>query len=470
MKTTATFGVIVGNRGFFAEDLAREGREEILQVLKTEGIRSIILPLKDSKTGAVETWEDAKKCARLFREAWDQIDGVLVSLPNFGEERAIADALRLSGLSVPVLIQAYPDDLSRMTMDCRRDSFCGKLSLCNNLKQYGIPFSLTRQHTVSPASAAFRQDLGWFASVCRVVRGLRSLRIGAIGARPAAFNTVRFSEKLLELQGITVETLDLSEVFGRTERMDSRSPRVLEKIRKIKRYLSTSGIPAHVFPKMAKFALVVEDWMEDKELNASAIQCWTAIEEYFGIVPCTVMSMMSEALLPSACEMDVTGAVAMAALQFASGKPSALMDWNNNYKSDPEKTVLFHCSNFPRSFIQNVRMDMQEIIAGVVGKENSYGTCTGRIVPGPFTFLRVSTDDESGEILSYFGEGEFTRNPLKTFGSYGVARIKGLQTLLHVLCSVGFEHHVAVNLSRSASVLEEALDHYLNWNAYYHRG
>src|SRR3954452_18223714 len=205
-----TMGVIVGNRGFFPDQLAKSGREEIIHALSRVGIDAIVLGTEDSKHGAVETHEEAKRCAALFRKNSDKIDGVVVTLPNFGDERAIADTLRLARLDVPVLIQATPDDASKMTILHRRDSFCGKMSACNNLRQYGIPYSLTRLHTVSPDSQDFKNDLAWFAAICRIVNGFRNLRIGSIGARPTAFNTVRYSEKMLERSGVSVETLDLS--------------------------------------------------------------------------------------------------------------------------------------------------------------------------------------------------------------------------------------------------------------------
>src|SRR5271155_2867754 len=192
-----TIGVIVGNRGFFPGELAKVGREEMIQALAKAGIDCVVLGPEDSKYGAVETRDEAKRCAALFRKNSDLLDGVIVSLPNFGDERAIADTLRLARLDVPVLVQATPDDASKMTILHRRDSFCGKMSACNNLRQYGIPYSLTKLHTVAVDSDDFRTDLGWFAAVCRVTNGLRNLRVGCIGARPTNFNTVRYSEKLL---------------------------------------------------------------------------------------------------------------------------------------------------------------------------------------------------------------------------------------------------------------------------------
>lgn len=463
-----TLGVIVGNRGFFPDHLAKSGREEILKVLEDAGMDAVVLTPEESKYGAVETRDESHRCAELFRRNAARIDGVIVTLPNFGEERAIADTLRWADLRVPVLIQATPDTPGKMGITHRRDSFCGKMSACNNLKQYGIPYSLTSLHTEAPDSPEFARDLQWFAAVCRVVRGFRNLRVGAIGARPTAFNTVRYSEKLLEHSGISIETLDLSEVLGRIERMKDTDDRAQSKLDEIRKYVSTNGVPAAALMKMAKLGAVIQEWMKDTEVSVSAVQCWTSMEENLGVVPCTVMSMMSDGLLSSACEVDICGVIGMHALRLASGTPSALLDWNNNYGNDPNKAVCFHCSNLPKHFFRDVVMDFQAIIAGTVGKENTYGTCVGLVKSGPMSFARFSTDDIDGRIRGYVGEGRFTDDPLNTFGGAGVVQIPELQRLLHYICKEGFEHHVAANLSTVASSVHEAASNYLGWDMYWH--
>jgi L-fucose isomerase-like protein len=463
-----TLGLIVGNRGFFPDHLAKSGREEMLGVLSKAGVSVVALTTEQSKYGAVETYDEALRCAELFKAHADALDGVVVTLPNFGDERAIADAMRLSRLRVPVLVQATPDTPSKMGITHRRDSFCGKMSACNNLRQYGIPYSLTSLHTESPESPEFAKDLEWFLAVCRVVKGLRNLRIGALGARPTAFNTVRYSEKLLEASGISVETLDLSEVLGRISRMKDSEPAAAAKLQTIQKYVATSDIPQAALMKMAKLGAVIDDWMKATHLQISAVQCWTSLEENLGVVPCTVMSMMSDSLLSSACEVDVCGVLGMHALQLASQTPSALLDWNNNYGGDTNKAVCFHCSNLPKHFFKEVRMDYQAIIAGTVGKENTFGTCVGQVKAGDMCFARFSTDDTAGKIRGYTGSGRFTDDPLETFGGAGVVEIPGLQKLLHYICENGFEHHVAANFSRVAPAVHEAAVRYLGWEMYAH--
>jgi len=467
MKKT-TFGVIVGNRGFFPDILAKQGRKNILEVLKKNGFGAVTLSMQQTKYGAVESFEDAKRCASLFAQKREQIDGIIVTLPNFGDEKAVAETIKRSGLNVPILIHAEPDEPGKMGIANRRDSFCGKISVCNNLRQAGIPFTLTRTHTIKVTSDEFKKDLNDFASTCRIAGGLKNARFGAIGARTGAFNTVRYSEKLLELSGITVETMDLSEILGRIARLADNDRGVKKKLNAIKTYISTESIPADKLLKMAKFGYIVDQWAGEAELNGTAIQCWTSLEEFFGVVPCTLMSMMSESLMPSACEVDVMGLLSMYILQLAGGSPCALLDWNNNYGSDPDRCVLFHCSNLPKSFFKDSRMDYQQIIAGSVGKENTYGTVVGPIAPGKATFCRTTTDDAAGVISAYMGEGEFTRDRLSTFGGYGVMKVANLQTLMQYICRMGFEHHVAVSRIEKAESIAEALDNYMGWEVYRH--
>ncbi|KPL82174.1 fucose isomerase [Thermanaerothrix daxensis] len=466
----ATLAVIVGNRDFFPDRLVTEARRDILALFNELDIEPVILDENETKFGSVETYAHAKACADLFRKHRDRIDGVLVTLPNFGDEKGVADTIKLSGLEVPILVQAYPDDLSQFTLERRRDAFCGKISVCNNLRQYGFPFSLTRLHTVNPLSESFKEDLLRFVGVCRVVKGLRNARLGMIGARPNAFNTVRFSEKLLQAFGISVSTIDLSEIFAAANKLANDDPMVLAKLDEIHAYAKTEGVPGGSLVRMAKLGIVISDWMRENDLQATAIQCWNSVQRNFGVNVCTLMSMMSEKLMPSACEADITGVLSMYALQLASGRPSALVDWNNNYGDDPDRCVFFHCGNWAKSFLPDIAVKTAEILGTTLGEENTYGAVAGRVPAGPVTFARITTDDFNGLIRAYVGEGELTDDPLDTFGSRAVVHVSNLQKLLQYICKNGFEHHVAMNGSHVAAVLVEAFETYFGWDVYHHQG
>jgi L-fucose isomerase-like protein len=322
---------------------------------------------------------------------------------------------------------------------------------------------------MSPSDPIFLSDLLKFLGVCRVVNGLRNARVGAIGARPGAFNTVRYSEKILDAHGISVTTVDFSEILGNIERLDSKDPRINTKLNEVKSYADATSVPDISMIKIAKMGIVLDEFMNENGLHTSAIQCWTSLQENYGVNVCTNMSMMSNGMLPSACEVDVMGALSMYALQLASGSPSALADWNNNYGGEQDKCVMFHCGNWPKNLVENIQISNAPILGSAIGIEKTYGAMEGRTPAAPLTYGRLSTDDNTGSILTYIGEGQFTDDALDTFGMRAVAQIPGLEELMQFVCENGFEHHVAINKSQSADILDEAFSKYLGWEVYYHK-
>jgi len=471
-KDKLTFGLIVGTRGVFSSELARIGREELIAQVTKLGHQAVVLPPEATPTGVVETIADAKKCAALFNQHRDRIDGMIISLPNFGDELGIINTLQWTKLGVPVLVQACDDDLDKLDTQHRRDSFCGKLSVCNNLVQYGIPFTDTVTHTVTINSPAFVDDLEKFAGVCRVVNGLRGARIGAIGARPGAFQTMRASEKLLQASGITVVPVDLSEIIAAAAKVDVAGSRAKQKLAEMKAYGKTptgiSNIDAK-FERNVRLFVAIEDWMNANEIDAAGVQCWTSIQQNYGCAACLTMSMMSDSLRPCACEVDIAGVTAMYALVLASGKAAALVDWNNNYGTDRDKCVAQHCSNYPKSFIgKSVEVSTLDVLGTALGAENCFGAVKGKAEPGSMTYLRISTDDRNGRIRGYLGQGEFTSDPFNMSGGIAVCRIEGLQRLFKHICKQGFEHHCAMVRTHCAEVVQEAVTTYLGWDLYVH--
>ena len=462
-----TLAIIVGNKDFFPDHFVTTARNEITSLLEARSVKYVLLDDKSTYLGAVESFKDAKICADLFKRHRDQIDGILVVLPNFSDEKGIAETIKLSGLNVPILVQAYPDDLNDMRPENRRDVFCGKMSVCNNLYQFGFPFTLTKLHTVNPNTDSFKQDLDKFLAVCRVVNGLRNARFGAIGMRPFAFNTVRYSEKLMQDFGISVIPTEVGDVIAAAKKRDDGEDDVQEKLKKIKGYVNTDGVPEESLLKMAKLGTVIDDFIEQNELDGTGIQCWVALQQRLGVNACTLMSMMGEEGKPSACEVDIMGTIAMYAMQLASGVPSACVDTNNNYGDDPDRCVLFHCGNWPKCY-GPAKMNYAPILASTLGQENVYGSLDMHVPAGPLTLCRISTDDINGLIRAYVAEGDFTDDPLDTFGCHAVSHVPRLQELMHFICKNGFEHHVLMNASHIGDVLVEAFETYFGWDVYRH--
>lgn len=470
-KERMCFGIIIGTRAYFNSELAKDVRKQLLRTLADEGYDYVILPEDATPTGSssIETREDGLKCAELFRQNRDRIDGIIVSLPNFGFEIGIINAISVADLNVPILVQACDDENDKVDLDSRRDAFCGKISVCNNLYQYGIPFTDTTLHTYSIYSELLAKDINKFAGICRVVNGLRHARVGAIGARPAGFQTVRASEKLLQKSGITVVPVDLSEILGAARKIEDTDVELLKKLEEIKCY---AVVPKEYSDKLvlqAKFGVAVERWIEANQIDAVAVQCWDSLEQNYGCAACVTMSMLGEKLLPAACEVDIAGAVSMYALTLAAQGQSALLDWNNNFAEDRNKCVCTHCGNFPKSFVRNdLKLGTLGVLGRTLGKVNTFGAVYGKVTKGDFIFFRISTDDTKGVIKAYLGTGEITDDPYGMDGCIAVTKVDNLQILMKHICKNGFEHHVAMVRNDVKDILNEAIEGYLGWNLYVH--
>lgn len=464
------FGVIVTTRSFFPSHLVSTARTQIQTLLKEKGFGCVMVGETDTQYGAVRTHEEAKVCARLFHEHRDEIDGILCILPNFGEELGVAEAIDLADLHVPVLVQAVDDDFDKLDMQNRRDAFCGKISLCNNLCQRGIPFTLTRQHTCELDSSLFSGDVDRFAAICRVVNGLRGARVAMLGARPVAFNTVRYSEKILQKYQIAVQTVDMSEIiFGAMGEKDATL--IAHKVEEIRRYGKVASfISDEKIDRQARLCLAIENAVEALDCDASTVQCWDSVENNYGCATCLAMSMMGEQGKPSACESDVMGAVSMLAASLATGTPSALMDWNNNIRNESDRCVCLHCSNFPKSFMRDDAMEIEclDVLGSTLGKENCFGACKGSVAPGDMTYLRLTTDDAKGVMKMYVGEGRFEQEIIPTKGGVAHCCIDNLQELMRYICKNGYEHHVCFVRGHVADVLQEAMETYFGIEVYHH--
>ncbi len=465
------FGVIITNRSFFPAHLVISERKNLLNRLAEKGHEAILLSETETPLGAVMSLSDAKSCAALFQKNREEIGGVLVILPNFGDEIAVAETLDRAKLNVPILIVACDDDLNKLELINRRDAFCGKLSVMNNLYQRGIRFTQTKRHTLDLNGAEFGEEVERFAGICRVVRGLSRARIGAIGARPDAFHTVRYSEKLLQASGITVSTVDLSEIIARAQAMEHGAA-VDEMMTKIRAYGRIGPkVSKEKIERQAKLALTLEAWVAENECDASAVQCWDSIQNNYGCATCLSMSMMGESGRPSACEMDVTGAVTMLALQLASGSPSAYLDWNNNWGAENNVCINLHCSNFPKSFFghEDIEIGTLDVLGTTLGQENTFGAIKAQVSEGPMTFAKITTDDRNGRIKAYVGEGNFRADKVPTPGGVALCQVDNLQELLLYMGRNGYEHHVAMSRGQTADILVEAFSNYLGWDVYRHQ-
>ncbi len=457
--TKTTFALFFGNRGFFPADLMDAAREELPRVLKALGHDSLMLDRDATRNGAVETTAEGEVYARFLHENKGKFGGVILCLPNFGDETGGIAALRDCG--VPILIHAYPDEMDKMAPARRRDAFCGKFSMMDVFFQYGLKFTAIKPHTVAPSSPRFAENIRYFDGVCRVTNGLRKMVVGAIGARTTAFKTVRIDEVALQRCGITMETLDLSDVFKRMESVAKDGTYDAKKAA-LEACGSWSGVPDEAADKLIRLGVTLDDIIDEYRMDAIALRCWVEMQKHLGISPCVLLGELNDRGIPAACEVDAGNAVAMYALSLASYAPATCLDWNNNYGDDDDKCILFHCGPVPPSMMAGEgRVSDHAILANAVGEGRSYGCNQGRIAPTPFTFGSMMT--LGGRPRFYLGTGEFTDDPIPAdfFGCAGVAHIGGLQDVLLHVGKQGYRHHVSATRGDVVAPVREALTNYL---------
>ncbi len=462
MAGKSTFALFFGNRGFFPGSLIAAARAELSQQLRAWGHEVLMLDESLTRYGAVETPHEGALYANFLRENRGRFQGVILCLPNFGDENGAVAALREA--DVPILVQAYPDDLDRMAPELRRDAFCGKISIMDVFVQHGIRFTALKPHVVGPTSDRFRANVDHFDRVCRVVSGMRRMTVGAIGARTTAFKTVRIDEIALQRHGITMETLDLADVFARMRAVAAGGEAYRAKAAVLQAYTSWTGVPAEALDRIVRLGVVLDAIAGEYRLDALALRCWIELQQQLGISPCVLLSEINDRGMAAACEVDVGNAVAMHALKLAADGPATCLDWNNNYGDEDDKCILFHCGPVPRSMMAaGGRVTEHAILANAVGKGCSYGCNVGRIAPGEFTFGSMLT--EAGRLHFYLGEGRFTGDPIpeEFFGCAGVAEIARLQDVLLHVGRGGFRHHVSVTPGRVQAAVGEALAHYLGF-------
>lgn len=461
-RKKSSFALYFGNRGFFPESLIAEARKELSQILKKLGHDILMMDSSLTRFGAIESSEEGRKYAKFLNDNRGKFDGVILCLPNFGDETGAVSALQDAG--VPIYILAYPDEKDKMDFYQRRDAFCGKFSVMDVFYQYQLPYTVFPPHTVHPLSKEFEHQIDTFDRVCKIVNGMKRLTVGAIGARTTAFKTVRYDELALQKYGITTEVLDLSEVFSRVRKLNISSSAAKEKSDRLRNYSNLSNVPEKAFENLVRFGVVIDEIITEYGLNALAFRCWLEIEKEFGVAPCVLLSEINDRGFPAACELDICNAVTMYALNLASGKPATCLDWNNNYGDEPDKCILFHCGPVPQSLMTaKGEVIDHPMFAKALGTGCGIGCNVGRIAPNKLTFASSKTQD--GKLFVYMGEGEFTNDPIQEgfFGCGGVAKIDRLQEKLYKIGYNGYRHHVSVTTGLVADALHEAFTRYLGY-------
>lgn len=457
-----TFALCFGNRGFMPGELILGARDDMIKAVTDCGYDYIIMDADATRFGAVETRDEGRLYAKWLKEHEGEYDGVIFSMPIFVDENGAAEALKDAG--VPILLQAYPDEIGKMDFAHRRDAYCGKFSVTDVFIQYGIPFTVMKPHVVHPLSETFYGNLRDFAAVCRVVNGMKRFTVGCIGARTTAFKTTRFDEIALQKYGITIESFDLSELVFKVSNKPDDDKAVLAKIENLKKYSNFSGVPDANMTTLAKISVVIDEYIEEYHLDAITLRCWNEMETILRVCPCVLLSELNDRGIVASCEIDLCSAITMRAMSLASEQPTAVLDWNNNYGDDENKVILFHCGPVAQSLMTACGTVTEHKMFAKNDPGSGWGCNEGRIKAMPITISNCQTKD--GKLIVYSSEAEFTDDVIESefFGCGGVAKIDDLQNKLLKLARGGFKHHTSIGVGHMKDILNEAFKVYLGYD------
>ena len=443
-------------------ELIAGARQDMIRAVTEAGYDVLVMEEGATRYGAVETRDEGRLYHDWLKSHEGEYDGVILCMPIFIDENGAVTALQDAG--VPILMQAYPDEIGKMDFRHRRDAFCGKFSVTDVFYQYQIPFTVMKPHVVHPLSPAFAENLRDFAAICRVVRGMKRFNLGCIGARTTAFKTVRFDEVTLQRYGINVESFDLSELIYAVQNKADHDPAVIAKIRRLEDYTDFSRVPEKNKLTLAKISVVIDEYIETYHLDAITLRCWNEMETILRVCPCVLLSELNDRGIVASCEIDLCSAITMRAMQLASGAPTACLDWNNNYGEDENKVILFHCGPVAQSLMTGKGTVTEHKMFAKGDPGSGWGSNEGRIAAFDMTFSNCFT--EGGRLRVYASEGRFTGEPIEDgyFGCGGVAKIPALQDKLLRLAKGGFKHHTTVGRGHMKAVLEEAFSTYLGYD------
>ena len=455
------FALFFGNRGFMPGELILGAREDMIKAVTDAGYDYLIMDESATRYGAVETRDEGKLYHDWLKSHEGEYDGVILCMPIFIDENGAVAALQDAG--VPILMQAYPDEIGKMDFKHRRDAYCGKFSVTDVFYQYKIPFTVMKPHVVHPLSSAFRQNLDDFAKICRVVNGMKRFNLGCIGARTTAFKTVRFDEVTLQRYGINVESFDLSELVYKVGKKADDDVKVLEKKACLERYSDFTKVPEANKIMLAKISVVIDEYIDEYHLDAITLRCWNEMETILRVCPCVLISELNDRGIVCSCEIDLTSAITMRAMALASEQPTVCLDWNNNYGDDENKVILFHCGPVAQSLMTGKGSVTEHKMFAKNDPGSGWGTNEGRIKPFDMTISNGFTED--GKFKVYASEARFTDDVIESafFGCGGVAEIPDLQNKLIKLAKGGFKHHTCVGVGHMKYVLEEAFKTYLKY-------
>jgi len=436
-------GFVPAHREPFDEAWAVQERKRCLDALgRIKGLEVVAPDGKLTPGGLVRDDADAEKTISFFKE--EKIDGLLIGTMTFGDEvsaLAVASAFR----DLPILLFGTKEGDFTADGGRRSDSFCGTLAVSSGLHRRKIPFLFAG--ILFPEDSGFSPAIGNFTAVCSIVKGFKGARIGLVGPRPERFETcISNEDALLGQFGQRVVPVSILDIMLRLEGLKANAPELQKIIREMNKEADLSALGTEKSRTIAGLQYALRQFAQEKGLSALAVQCWTAIQQAYGISACYALGRVTGSGLMTACEVDVYGALTMLVQNLATLKmvPPHFIDWTIRHQKKKDVFLSWHCGNAPPSLAcraEGIKIRSHSILGKPLGKERALGTAEFQLKPGVVTLCRLTEFD--GKFKMLVTRGEIVESPQHLRGSWSWVKVPDLDGLYRVLVEEGFTHHAS---------------------------
>ncbi len=457
-------GIVAVSRDCFPITLSERRRKAVVAAFKAKGYdiyESPVIIEGGIDANVMEAYEDIQKSG---------INALVVFLGNFGPEGP--ETLIAQKFGGPVMYVAAAEENIAVLSSDRGDAYCGMLNASYNLKLSGINAYIPEYPVGTAEQCA--DMIEEFIPIARTLLALKDLKIITFGPRPFDFLACNAPIAPLFKLGVNIQEnseLDLLAAY----KAHANDPRIPAKVKEMEDELGEGNKMPGILPRLAQYELTLLDWVEANKgaakYVAMANKCWPAFQTEFGFVPCYVNSRLTAMGIPTACEVDIYGALSEFIGTCVTGESVTLLDINNSVPADMYKASIegkypyrhnetfmgFHCGNTPMCRLTKGTMKYQLIMKRSLEPDKepdiTRGTLEGDIVPGPITFYRLQANKDS-VLQAYVAQGEILPVATESFGGIGVFAIPEMDRFYrHVLIGGGYPHHGAVAFGHHGKAL-----------------
>ncbi|NPV53936.1 MAG: L-fucose/L-arabinose isomerase family protein [Firmicutes bacterium] len=436
-------------RNIFSKEDAAKYKRLTEEKLKGWGIELITIDWLNEE-GLLYDAADAPKIAQRFKE--ENVDAVFSPHCNFGTEDAVAKLAKIMGK--PFLLWGPRDEAPLPDGMRLRDTQCGLFATSKILRRLRVPFTYIVNSRLN--DPVFERGVKNFLAASAVVKAFRNLRIGQISTRPAAFWTVMVNEgELLERFGIEIVPISLVEIVNSVNsRIAKNDTNLKTTVEEFKGKVEFHNIDDEIIKRIAALKLTMEEWATGEGCSAIAIQCWSALQDALGIMPCFANAELTDAGLPVVCETDIHGAVSAIMAQAArmGETPIFFADLTIRHPDNDNAELIWHCGPFPLS-LKAENSPHARVDRNYTQENGCPGVCEWQIRGGDITITRF--DGDGGQYSLLMGHGRGVDGPM-TRGTYVWVEVNDWPKWEEKFIKGPYIHHVACVHGNVAPVLYEA--------------